>query len=170
KAIVRWSPGEHDVRIDFREQTGDEPRWQSRSLSFGETDERIERWRTVGLTIASLAGTAARAATERRESERKKSEATDAQSSRSPSTNAASPSEQEPRVWMDIGALVGTALDTASPRLGVWADVGTRLGKTPLAAIGIVDYAVARGDPSLSVQWLGFSGGIGVELGAAERG
>ena len=56
-AVVTWADSEHrdvEVQVGARRTTG--PEWSNRHLSFGVTDAEIERWRAVGLVIATLAG------------------------------------------------------------------------------------------------------------------
>jgi hypothetical protein len=57
-AIVRWKDskeGSVGIEVAIRQKDA-RPEWQSRTLVFGASDERVERWRAVGLTIATLAG------------------------------------------------------------------------------------------------------------------
>ncbi len=56
-AVVTWADSEHrdvEVQVGARRTAG--PEWSNRHLSFGVTDAEIERWRAVGLVIATLAG------------------------------------------------------------------------------------------------------------------
>jgi hypothetical protein len=169
-AIVRWDEDERSVRIDLAIRSGKEPRWTSRSLSFSEADERIERWRTVGLTIATLAGEADRTEIGQRRSEpRNGSEKAPVHPERAHAVHPPQPREGA-KLWFELGPLLGTALDTMSPRLGVWADVGARLGRSPLIGVAGVDYSAAEGSRSLSVQWLSLFAGLGTQVGSADRG
>jgi hypothetical protein len=57
-AIVRWkdsAEGSVGIEVAIRQKDA-RPEWQSRTLVFGASDVRVERWRAVGLTIATLAG------------------------------------------------------------------------------------------------------------------
>jgi hypothetical protein len=169
-AIVRWDDDERNVRIELGTRSGKEPRWTSRSLGFRDADERIERWRTVGLTIATLAGEADRAEIGERKSEsRNGSGKAPEQPLRAHAERPPQPKEG-PKLWLELGPLLGTALDTMSPRLGVWADVGARLGRTPLIGVAGVDYSAAEGSRSLSVQWLTLFAGLGTQVGSVDRG
>lgn len=166
-AVVRWSAHEHDVRIEFSTENDEGSRTLSRSLSFTDADERRERWRTVGLTIATLAGEAEPAT-----GDKARSAPTELPPARSKHAqpNQAPRSLDAPKLWLDAGGLVGTALDTASPRYGVWADVGARLGASPFVGVAGIDYSFARGEPFLSVQWLSLAAGLGAQVGSANRG
>jgi hypothetical protein len=56
-AIVRWNDDdERRVRIEVGVRQGREPDWRTRTLEFAQKDTRTERWRSVGLTVATLAG------------------------------------------------------------------------------------------------------------------
>jgi hypothetical protein len=167
-AIVRWDVNERSVFIDFSLPIDGGNRPMTRSLTFDEADERAERWRTVGLTIATLAGEA-ELANDRAETTKAR-EPAEAKADSAPRAKQTSRTVQASKLWLDVGGLVGTALDTASPRIGVWADVGARLGQSPFIALAGLDYAVARGEPFLSVQWLGAAIGLGAQVGASDRG
>jgi hypothetical protein len=56
-AIVRWSGSEQRrVRIEVGLREADRPAWSVREVTFSPGDPVRERWRTVGLVIATLAG------------------------------------------------------------------------------------------------------------------
>ena len=58
-ATVSWSDStEHAVRIAVQGVRGGVPGVHQRVLRFKDTDVRVERWRAVGLTIATLVGDA----------------------------------------------------------------------------------------------------------------
>jgi hypothetical protein len=58
-ATVRWSdPSERSVRIDVTGVAPDTAAVRLRVLAFKDTDDIVERWRSVGLTIATLVGDA----------------------------------------------------------------------------------------------------------------
>lgn len=167
-AIVRWDADEKHVHIEVGKKDREESAWQNRELDFGDEDQRVERWRTVGLTIATLAGELTRA------------EAVPARSEPSLEPPHPSPRREPARddrksanarganLWVDAGGLVGTGLDTGAARLGVWANVGVRLGRSRFVGLGSVDFATAETSPSLSVQWLSGAAGLGVDIGGAE--
>jgi len=169
-AIVRWDGDEHHVRIEVGKKDRRETAWQSRELDFSESDARIERWRAVGLTIATLAGELGR--------EQSPARTPAPATPHSPTADAGiRPRSPEPAelsgppmaaLWFDLGGLIGNGLGGGPARFGVWADVGARLGRTPLTGIGGVDFAAIETSPSLSVQWLGVSAGLGAELGGSK--
>jgi hypothetical protein len=56
-AIVRWSGSEQRrVRIEVGLREAERPAWSVREVAFSPGDPLRERWRTVGLVIATLAG------------------------------------------------------------------------------------------------------------------
>jgi hypothetical protein len=56
-AIVRWSGSEQRrVRIEVGLREAERPAWSVREVTFAPRDPVRERWRTVGLVIATLAG------------------------------------------------------------------------------------------------------------------
>jgi hypothetical protein len=53
-AIVTWqSDGQAFVEVGMRR--AGQPQWRSRNVTFGAGDETVERWRTVGFVIGTLA-------------------------------------------------------------------------------------------------------------------
>jgi hypothetical protein len=55
-AVVAWQSSAHlvvEVQVGVRDSQG--PEWSTRRLTFTETDVELERWRAVGLVIATLA-------------------------------------------------------------------------------------------------------------------
>jgi hypothetical protein len=171
-AIVRWDEGELHVRIELGTKNQDEARWRSRDLHFSAADERLERWRTAGLTIATLAGEVARAESELNQAlETPKPDARVTGDVKRATEHEITRSEDSaPHYWADLGGLFGSGLDTGGLRAGVWANVGARLGRTPVFGLAGVDYASAEGPAPLSVQWLIFSAGLGGEVGTPGRG
>jgi hypothetical protein len=57
-ATVTWEPSELAARIEVTGVRDDASALHARLLTFKDTDERIERWRAAGLTIATLVGDA----------------------------------------------------------------------------------------------------------------
>lgn len=170
--IVRWDTDERHARIELGTKNHGEAHWRNRDLRFSDADVRIERWRTVGLTIATLAGEAARA-----EANHAEVRAAPPASTTGPTSGAEKPARPEPlpepapsALWADLGGLAGTGLDVGGPRLGVWADVGSRIAQSPVMGVVGASYSAVDGTGSLSVQWLVFSAGLGAEIGNAGKG
>src|SRR5439155_16058043 len=58
-AIVAWDDEGHlAVRVEVGLRRGDQSEWLARQVSFRDSDAEIERWRAVGLIIATLVGEA----------------------------------------------------------------------------------------------------------------
>jgi hypothetical protein len=56
-AIVSWSDAERrKVRIEVGTESAERSQWVARDISFQPSDQEVERWRSVGLLIASLVG------------------------------------------------------------------------------------------------------------------
>jgi hypothetical protein len=54
-ATVKWGgDGERSVHIEVGTKRRGQPEWLSKTLQFRSVDPRAERWRSVGLTIATL--------------------------------------------------------------------------------------------------------------------
>jgi hypothetical protein len=58
-AIVAWDDEGHlAVRVEVGLRRGDQSEWLARQVAFRESDAEVERWRAVGLIIATLVGEA----------------------------------------------------------------------------------------------------------------
>jgi hypothetical protein len=163
-ATVRWetADGRH-VQIEVGIRGEDQPAPRSRSLEFAATDPLVERWRSVGLTIATLAGEISResgaepleeAPVPRRPKPRKGPDTGD----RRPEP----PSAREPprremtreTLWTTVAAIAGPGLEDGAWRAGAWADIGWRPTRLPLFARLNLAFAARPADSrGVSVQW-----------------
>jgi hypothetical protein len=56
-AIVTWNgPARTGAHVEVELRAGVEQRWRARDLAFSAVDPEVERWRTVGFAIATIAG------------------------------------------------------------------------------------------------------------------
>lgn len=167
-AIVRWDGDERHVRIDVGKKSREEPAWQSRELDFSDADARVERWRTAGLTIATLAGEVVRDEAQREHARARllpRPPQADVPRSKTEFAEPPVPPVRAPRIWADAGGLGGTGVSPGPARFGVWANVGARLAESRFVLLGGADFATVETTPSLSVQWAGISAGLGTEIG-----
>jgi hypothetical protein len=163
-AIVAWSAGHRVARIEVGIRRADRAEWLSRKIEFGPADAEVERWRAVGLVIATLVGDV-RAALEAP----KAAAPPPAAPPPAPVRDTSAPPRPAPirhdTFWFDAAAVVATALDD-----GVW-QVGpsVRASAAPLRfpVFGSVSgrWSIRPTDGSnLGVQWWSFSIGVGVSL------
>jgi hypothetical protein len=161
-AVVSWqSPARLavEVQVGVRETSG--PQWSTRRLTFTETDAELERWRAVGLVIATLAR-----------------QATDASSSPPAVTPPTPPPPKPPSVdsaaqLPAAGAQHGAwtlelAGELARGRSGVFGAYGgsLRLGRriTPrlLFATASARYDLAPFDDHVALRWAWLTAGVGI--------
>lgn len=171
-AVVRWEAADDlRVQIEVALRGEGQPARRLRNLEFAATDPLVERWRSVGLTLATLAGEISR------ESGAEPREGRSKPAARAPRTvpDAAAvegdPSrpKRPPRretthetLWISVAALVGPGLVDGAWRAGAWADVGWRPTPLPLFARLNLAFAARPADPrGLSVQWETVTLGVG---------
>jgi hypothetical protein len=177
-------PSSRVVEIEVR-LTGSEQPALVRSLRFTREDPARERWRSVGLAIATLVGEGQRAEAEQvaRESEPPEAPPTPSAVPAEPAKverSAASESESEVEsdaeregekksakveplsgVFIGVGVFGGPALDDGSGRVGAslrggWAQ------PSGLLLLGSASYSVrAISDDAFTLSWLSFEAGIG---------
>jgi hypothetical protein len=168
--VVSWEGTAHiAVKIEVGVRRDSHIDWLARHVAFDPSDTETERWRSVGLVIATLVGeseprpepkreeppsTASRAPTPERATE-------PAALSDRAAPHGAVPAPVAP--WFVDGAVV--AARGAGDAFGAWgglARVGYRLGAAPLFVTASVRYeSQPRATDAVSIGWLW--GGIGVE-------
>lgn len=167
-ARVVWQGSEQlHVRISVGLDPEENARWRTRSIDFDAADDRTERWRAVGLTVATLAG------------EIFETESAPAPSL-PPATSLPEPEEPEqrtspaepaprrrlemdpPRLWISLGGLTGPGLVGGPWRAGVLGEAGIRLWKTPIALFVDASYAgLLFADPATPrVRWVTVGFGV----------
>jgi hypothetical protein len=130
-AVVTWS-SETDVTIEVGDAVAARETWTRRSLHFEPGDDARERWRSVGLTTALLAG------------------------DRKPDAVPAPPGG----IAVDGVLLTGTGLLQAA-RFGAGLGVELQAFDSPVWFAGRVDYALAQeAPPELRIDWLTFGLGL----------
>ena len=180
-AMVRWDDAE-ELRVTVQvDQRGDTPAWQTRERDFHASDARVERWRSVGLTVATLAGGASKVAgAKSAPSPQPPPAPRQVPSPASPRSNAAGPSSPHPHRsaaaspshavtagagWVDATARAGPGLHPGVARLGVHAALDWRPGASPFfvgAALGLA--TGPRDERGLLATWETAAGRIGAEL------
>jgi hypothetical protein len=147
-AVVRFDGAEHQrITIDVAVIGSPEQALRSRVLAFRDEDPVSERFRTAGLTVASLAAG---------DSEVAIAEA-------APPPAAPPPAGSNP--WVaGAGALVGTGIEGGPARAGGWAVVGADDPTSPLFARLSGSYAQTPYDlpGGLSVRWITVAAGGGL--------
>jgi hypothetical protein len=186
-AVVKWSDdAELGVIVRVEVRHGSETDVRMRSLDFAPGDLRVERWRSVGLTIATLVGgkaqrnqvqpverTPRRAAPTKTRTPKRRG-ATAAPAEEAPAAEAAEPSDREPespasagstlgrrsqRLWTSLAAFAGPGLDPGGPRVGARFQVGWRPSSLALFLSPDVSFALAsENERGVSGRW--WSGGL----------
>jgi hypothetical protein len=166
-AIVTWEAGGHlRARVEVGTRAGGKPTWSTRTLSFRAEDAEVERWRTVGLVIATLASaggdpepTGAAAVPPAAAAAKPPS------AGPAPAPVADGGSAPWPWIWIDGTLVAGPATDD-----GVWRVGGSLRGEIAarsvpaLALLSLRYLARPADDAGVAVQWASGSVGFGVHV------
>lgn len=156
-AVVSWTSATR-VQIEVGLPGSEQPVWVSRELDFVSSDPEIERWRSIGFTIAVLAD-------DERLWPRQSAEPKVVQALppvvASPPQDVAVPVTARLPLQLDARALGGAGLVGGALRLGGelrgWVAVSELVGLTSSASYSV---ASAR---ELDVRWLDLTLGLGLE-------
>jgi hypothetical protein len=191
-AIVRWKDtkeGSVGIEVAIRQKDA-RPEWQSRTLVFGAGDVRVERWRAVGLTIATLAGelaSVAAAAEERPtaavsgpesppqapplpsngnvgQPPRATDSASDAPAKPSPRASGASASEP-PGPWLGAGAFGAPGVGSGV-QLGGYLEGGFQTASPAFVRLTLGISGQPGGVDGADVDWITGSAAVGLTLHA----
>lgn len=133
---VRWVSAT-GVRLELRRQRDEVRAWSTRTLTFGDSDLVVERWRTIGFTAALMAG--------------------------DPALEQAPPPQVSRWVNIDAQMFAGSGLDHGSTRLGAGGRLELTPPQLPLRFGVSADVATARPtDPAreLDVRWVDLALGV----------
>jgi len=162
-AIVVWDgPVRRSAKIEVGLWRAERAQWRTQSIDFRPEDEPRERWRSVGLVVATLVGETVRAAAAAAPvlppPLPEPAPAPTPESAPRPPPPTTSPK----RVILEGGALAGPGLDSGPWRVGGFGRGAYRIGDLPLAAVASLRYARRPSDSqSVSVGWA--TAGVGAE-------
>ncbi|MFZ5890298.1 MAG: hypothetical protein ACOY0T_04445 [Myxococcota bacterium] len=163
-AIVTWQ-GEEQAFVEVGMRRNGRPEWRSRNVKFAADDEPIERWRTLGFVVGTLARSELAAEPEPPEptptnerSPGSSPQPANVPSSQPPARATRNPPKNHPaRAAIDIGAEVGPALESGW-RTG--ALLRTRWPfQDPLRVVVSFKY-LQQNDATPDARW--FTGGTGL--------
>jgi hypothetical protein len=165
-AIVTWDGRQLAVRVQVGVRRAPGTRWLMRDMLFKEADQPVERWRAVGLTIATLVGELPGHGQTAPAAQPPPKPAPPKPVRRKPPPRPLPAPVRAPRWWIEAGALLGPGLGAAgAPRGGGFAGGAYLLGELPLLAHVSLGYAARPADVrGLSVQFLTLQAGLGVRL------
>ncbi len=173
-AVVSWRDTQHAaVLIEVGVTTADGTHWHTQSVEFQPIDPLPERWRVVGITIATLVGDLDAAETEREAgpvssapvtqtdkppgtSQREPVLGTGVGAPRSPEASAG-PTRQS---WVASGGLVAPGGKTV--RAGLWLR-GAWVPQAPLFLTVASRFLAAPRSQGVAPRWLGLSVGVGAQ-------
>jgi len=185
-AIVTWEEGDRArVEVGVRREPASE--WRTRELTFQSADAELERYRSVGFVIGSLA-TAAHDETAASQTPKEPlpklapqpapappltppkpapKRESDAETDTDTDTDSKSlPLGMVPkRGWVGIVGLVGGALDRGPARYGGQLDVGVRVVSHLHALVSGGASGRFRDGSGLSAEWLEAGIGLGASIG-----
>jgi hypothetical protein len=170
-AIVTWEAGDRiRVEVGVRRAAGAE--WRSRELTFQPGDVEVERYKSVGFVIGTLAtaqdDSAGRPAAESRR---------EAPLPEEPPPEPLKPAPSEPlparpgptplQGWVSVSAVAARAVSEGAPRLGGRFRVGVRLVSSVSVMVSAGASTRPRDERGLLLSWLDTGLGLGVALGPA---
>lgn len=133
---VRWVSAT-GARLEVRRDRDESQAWSARTLTFGDSDLDVERWRTIGITAALMAG--------------------------DPALEQVPPPQVSRWVNVDAQMFAGSGINKGTTRLGAAARLELTPPELPLRFGVAADIATARPtDPAheLDVRWLGLALGV----------
>jgi hypothetical protein len=176
------------VRIEVRLRSTEQPSWLVRELRFAPGDPAIERWRSVGLAIATLVGEGERQQTAEANGEPEPSPPPSrvdppAAPAPVPAPRVArieAPAEAPPAdvvepspprwegVFLGVGLLTGPGFDDDVWRFGGQARAGwaSSSGWQLLSSIG---YSLRASEQTFTAAWFSLQAGVGYRLQLAEH-
>lgn len=170
-AIVTWEAGDR-IRIEVGVRRTEGAEWRSRELTFQPGDVEVERYKSVGFVIGTLATTqdpdAAKPAAETRppvpvHEEPPPEPLKPAPSERLPPRKAPKPLQG----WVSVSAVGARAFSEGAPRIGGSFRVGVRVVSSLSVMVSAGASSRPRDDTGLLLSWLDTGIGLGVALGEA---
>ncbi|HEY3497921.1 MAG TPA: hypothetical protein VGK73_24650 [Polyangiaceae bacterium] len=169
-AIVTWE-AEDRVRIEvgLRRETGAE--WRSRQISFQQADVVVERYRSVGFVI----GTVATAPPEEPPPAPPAPEPPPAPPPvpvvplKPPRATPKPPPPPPSRGFVGLAGLIGRGLDEGGPRYGGNLRAGIRVIDRVAVLLSASASVRPRDDQGLALAWMDAGLGLGVAVGAPTR-
>jgi hypothetical protein len=170
-AIVTWEAGDR-IRIEVGVRRSECAEWRSRELAFQPGDAEIERYKSVGFVIGTLATAqdpdGAKPPTAPRPEEPVREEPPPeplrpAPSERLPPRERAAPLQG----WVSVSGVASRALSEGAPRVGGSFRVGVRLVSSLSVMVSAGASSRPRDDRGLLLNWLDTGLGLGLALGEA---
>jgi hypothetical protein len=178
-AIVTWEEG-GKARVEVGVRRDPVSEWRTRELTFQAQDAEIERFRSVGFVIGSLATASRDDAVPKTEPEPEPPKPPPPPPPPPPApppvpiiAPSAKPTAPPPatvgRGWIGLGGTLGGGLDRGAPRYGGRLNAGIRIVPHLAAIVSAGASFRARDDKGLSAQWLDAGAGLSFSLLPPER-
>ncbi len=180
-AIVRVRDAEgRSVRIEIGRRREERAAWSVRELEFERADPPAERWRSVGLALATLVGeiedsTAAAAETPSEAAVPSAAAVALGAASGRVEDDASFASDESdeplprPALFIGAGAFAGQGRALGDPVRWGGAARGTWLSRSGIQASLTADYSTLALEPGLELDWLRLSAGAGYRYFASDR-
>jgi hypothetical protein len=170
-AIVTWERGDR-IRVEVGVRRTEGAEWRSRELTFQPGDVEIERYKSVGFVIGTLATAqdpdGAKPATAPRAEEPVREEPPPAPLRPAPSERLPPRAPAAPlQGWVSVSGVVGRAFSEGAPRVGGSFRVGVRLVSNLSVMVSAGASSRPRDDRGLLLSWLDTGLGLGLSLGEA---
>jgi hypothetical protein len=169
-AIITWEAGDR-IRIEVGVRRTEGAEWRSRELTFQPGDVEIERYKSVGFVIGTLATAqdpdGAKAPTAPRPEDPVRESPPEplrpAPSERLPPREHAAPLQG----WVSVSGVASRALSEGAPRVGGSFRVGVRLVSSLSVMVSAGASSRPRDDRGLLLSWLDTGLGLGLAFGDA---
>jgi hypothetical protein len=172
-AVVNWDDPEHlsvTVQVGVRRQDGAD--WSVRQVRFVESDAERERWRTVGLVIATLVGQASAPTAVEPEAAKPAPPIAEPSKAKQPTSESALPARAsfEPATWW-LGGEVGLSRGAAGSASAVGAGLrlDRRIAASPFFAEALFRFETQQPNPDVTLRWLRAGLGAGATLQLVSR-
>jgi hypothetical protein len=170
-AIVTWEAGER-IRIEVGVRRTEGAEWRSRELTFQPGDVELERYKSVGFVIGTLAtaqdGESTEPAVEPRREQPVREEPPPEPLKPAPSERLPPRETSKPlQGWVSVSAVAARAFSEGAPRLGGSFRVGVRLVSSLSVMVSAGASSRPRDEAGLLLSWLDTGIGLGLALGDA---
>jgi len=168
-AIVTWEADDR-VRVEVGLRRAEGAIWRSRELTFQAGDVSVERYKSVGFVVGTLASQQGSDLPPPTEPAHPPPEA---KTPPPPPVVAPTPTERDPiappqehpRGWIAVSATGGRAVDEGGPRYGTNLRVGVRIVAPLFAVVSAGAWIRPRDEHGLYLSWMDAGLGLGVALG-----
>jgi hypothetical protein len=170
-AIVTWeAPDRVRIEVGVRRETGAE--WRSRQIAFQPADVELERYRSVGFVVGTLATTTSEEADQApppKPAEPEPKAPVPAPVLAPPPTQPKPPPPRVSRGFVGVAGTIGAGLSEGAPRFGGNLRAGIRVIERFAVLVSAGASTRVRDDQGLLLTWLDAGLGVGFAAGVPTK-